>query len=73
MSDVAALKQLVERKAELQKEVAKVIIGQEEVVNQINDKLASTNTNFDDYFKTYNRNYLYENNNRYNSRRAGRA
>ncbi len=35
MSDVAALKQLVERKAELQKEVAKVIIGQEEVVNQI--------------------------------------
>lgn len=35
MSDVAALKQLVERKAELQKEVAKVIIGQDEVVNQI--------------------------------------
>ncbi|MFC4740653.1 AAA family ATPase [Flavobacterium ponti] len=35
MSDVAALKQLVEKKAELQKEVAKVIIGQDEVVNQI--------------------------------------
>jgi len=35
MSDVAALKKLVERKAELQKEVAKVIIGQDEVVNQI--------------------------------------
>jgi len=35
MSDVAALKQLVEKKAELQREVAKVIIGQDEVVNQI--------------------------------------
>ena len=35
MSDVAALKRLVEKKAELQKEVAKVIIGQDEVVNQI--------------------------------------
>lgn len=35
MSDVAALKQLVQRKLELQKEVAKVIIGQDEVVNQI--------------------------------------
>ena len=35
MSDVAALKQLVEKKVELQKEVAKVIIGQDEVVNQI--------------------------------------
>ncbi|MFT5753886.1 MAG: MoxR-like ATPase [Flavobacterium sp.] len=35
MSDVAALKRLVEKKAELQREVAKVIIGQDEVVNQI--------------------------------------
>lgn len=35
MSDVAALKQLVEKKVELQKEIAKVIIGQDEVVNQI--------------------------------------
>ncbi|WP_339837666.1 MoxR family ATPase [uncultured Flavobacterium sp.] len=35
MSDVAALKRLVEKKAELQSEVAKVIIGQDEVVNQI--------------------------------------
>lgn len=35
MSDVAALKQLVQKKAELQKEIAKVIIGQDEVVNQI--------------------------------------
>jgi MoxR-like ATPase len=35
MSDVAALKQLVEKKVQLQKEVAKVIIGQDEVVNQI--------------------------------------
>lgn len=35
MSDVAALKQLVQKKSELQKEVAKVIIGQDEVVNQI--------------------------------------
>ncbi|CAM3762098.1 MoxR family ATPase [Flavobacterium gelidilacus] len=35
MSDVEALKRLVEKKAELQREVAKVIIGQDEVVNQI--------------------------------------
>ncbi len=35
MSDVAALKQLVQKKTELQKEIAKVIIGQDEVVNQI--------------------------------------
>jgi MoxR-like ATPase len=35
MSDVAVLKRLVEKKAELQREVAKVIIGQDEVVNQI--------------------------------------
>ncbi len=35
MSDVAVLKQLVEKKVELQKEIAKVIIGQDEVVNQI--------------------------------------
>lgn len=44
------------------KEYQKERANREDVVNQINDRLASTNTNFNDYFKTYNRNYLYENN-----------
>ncbi len=35
MSDVAALQQLVVKKEELKKEISKVIIGQDEVVNQI--------------------------------------
>lgn len=35
MSDVAALKQFVEKYTDLKKEVAKVIIGQDDVVNQI--------------------------------------
>lgn len=35
MSDVAAIKQFVEKYKELKKEIAKVIIGQDEVVNQI--------------------------------------
>ncbi|MFB9056447.1 AAA family ATPase [Mariniflexile ostreae] len=35
MSDVAALKQFVERYKDLKNEIAKVIIGQDEVVNQI--------------------------------------
>ncbi|NNL15975.1 MAG: MoxR family ATPase [Flavobacteriaceae bacterium] len=35
MSDVAAIKQLVTKYKELQKEIAKVIVGQDEVVNQI--------------------------------------
>ena len=35
MSDVAAVQQLVHKQQELKKEIAKVIIGQEEVVNQI--------------------------------------
>ncbi len=35
MSDVAAVKQFVEKYKELKKEIAKVIIGQDEVVNQI--------------------------------------
>lgn len=35
MSDVAAVKQFVEKYKELKKEIAKVIIGQDDVVNQI--------------------------------------
>lgn len=35
MSDVAALKQFVEKYSELKKEIAKVIIGQDDVINQI--------------------------------------
>lgn len=35
MSDVAAIQQLVEKQKELKQEIAKVIVGQEEVVNQI--------------------------------------
>lgn len=35
MSDVAAIKELVQKQTELKQEIAKVIIGQEEVVNQI--------------------------------------
>lgn len=35
MSDVAALKQLVQKKIQLKEEIAKVIIGQDEVINQI--------------------------------------
>ena len=35
MSDVAAIKQLVSRYKDLKSEIAKVIVGQEEVVNQI--------------------------------------
>jgi len=35
MSDVAAIKQLVSKYKQLQKEIAKVIVGQDEVVNQI--------------------------------------
>lgn len=35
MSDVAAVKQFVEKYSELKKEIAKVIIGQDDVVNQI--------------------------------------
>lgn len=35
MSDVAAIQSLVERRNELKKEIAKIIIGQEEVVDQI--------------------------------------
>tara|TARA_R110002073_G_scaffold82034_2_gene196422 strand:- start:6256 stop:7209 length:954 start_codon:yes stop_codon:yes gene_type:complete len=35
MSDVAAIEQLVSRYKDLKKEIAKVIVGQEEVVNQI--------------------------------------
>ena len=35
MSDVAAIKQLVDQYQDLKKEIAKVIIGQDEVVNQI--------------------------------------
>ncbi|MDX1328292.1 MAG: AAA family ATPase, partial [Arenibacter sp.] len=35
MSDVAAIKNLVVKHQELKKEIAKVIIGQEEVVDQL--------------------------------------
>ncbi|KGO81877.1 ATPase AAA [Flavobacterium beibuense F44-8] len=35
MSDVAAIQNLVEKQAQLKKEIAKIIVGQEEVVNQI--------------------------------------
>lgn len=35
MSDVAAIQNLVQKQAALKKEIAKVIVGQEEVVNQI--------------------------------------
>lgn len=35
MSDVAAIKELVQKQSELKKEISKVIIGQDEVVNQI--------------------------------------
>lgn len=35
MSDVAAVKQFIEKYSELKKEIAKVIIGQDDVVNQI--------------------------------------
>lgn len=35
MSDVAAIQNLVQKQAELKKEIAKIIVGQEEVVNQI--------------------------------------
>ncbi len=35
MSDVAAIKSLVEKRNELKKEIAKIIIGQDEVVDQI--------------------------------------
>ena len=35
MSDVAAIEQLVVRYKDLKKEIAKVIVGQDEVVNQI--------------------------------------
>lgn len=35
MSDVAAIKQLVAKYKQLQKEIAKVIVGQDEVVNQV--------------------------------------
>jgi len=35
MSDVAAIKELVQKRNELKKEIAKIIIGQEEVVDQI--------------------------------------
>lgn len=35
MSDVAAIQSLVEKRAELKKEIAKIIVGQDEVVDQI--------------------------------------
>ena len=35
MSDVAAIERLVQKRIELKKEISKVIIGQEEVVDQI--------------------------------------
>ncbi len=35
MSDVAAIKQLVKKYQQLQSEIAKVIVGQDDVVNQI--------------------------------------
>ena len=35
MSDVAALEKLVQKQKLLKQEIAKIIIGQEEVVNQI--------------------------------------
>lgn len=35
MSDVAAIQNLVQKQAELKKEIAKIIVGQDEVVNQI--------------------------------------
>ncbi len=35
MSDVAAIQNLVEKKNQLKKEIAKIIVGQDEVVNQI--------------------------------------
>lgn len=35
MSDVAAIQNLVEKQAQLKKEIAKIIVGQQEVVNQI--------------------------------------
>lgn len=35
MSDVAAIERLVVKHAELKKEIAKVIIGQDEVIEQI--------------------------------------
>ena len=35
MSDVAAIERLVNKYAELKKEISKIIIGQDEVINQI--------------------------------------
>jgi len=35
MSDVAAIQNLVEKRTELKKEIAKIIVGQDEVVDQI--------------------------------------
>lgn len=35
MSDVAAIQNLVERQKQLKQEIAKVIVGQDEVINQI--------------------------------------
>ena len=35
MSDVAAIQELVQRQKALKKEIAKVIVGQDEVINQI--------------------------------------
>jgi MoxR-like ATPase len=35
MSDVATIQQLVQKQKELKQEIAKVIVGQDEVINQI--------------------------------------
>ena len=35
MSDVAAIEKLVQKQKQLKQEIAKVIVGQDEVVNQI--------------------------------------
>ena len=52
MSDVAAIEQFVKRYKELQTEIAKVIVGQEAVVNQILVSIFSLLENIKKYSDT---------------------